>query len=351
MTAEGSPPKNDAQLEQRAAADRRHAFEASAWLAAIVENTDDAILSKTLDGIIMTWNRGAERLFGYMAEEAIGQPITFVIPEERHHEEEGILRRLRAGERIDHFETVRQRKDGELIEVSLTVSPVRNEAGEILGASKIARDITTQKRTAAQQSILLREMHHRIKNLFTMAAALISLSAKASASTADLAADLSARMQALARAHSLTLPDLNNDPGAENETTFIALLKAILAPHEHDIGSRISVSGKDFPISGNALTSAALLLHELATNAAKYGALSTAEGKLSISLDVIDDRLQMIWEEHGSSAEGEGKHEGFGSTLERASVQGLRGQLSRNWQPDGLSLTLEIPLQQLRPQT
>ncbi len=351
MTEESGPPKNDAQLEQRAAADRRYAFEASAWLAAIVENSDDAILSKTLDGIIMTWNRGAERLFGYTAEEAIGQPITLVIPQDRHYEEEGILRRLRAGERIDHFETVRQRKDGELIEVSLTVSPVRNEAGEILGASKIARDITTQKRTAAQQSILLREMHHRIKNLFTMAAALISLSAKASASTADLAADLSARMQALARAHSLTLPDLNNDPGAEAETTVVALLKAILAPHEHEIGSRISVSGTDVPISGNALTSAALLLHELATNAAKYGALSTAEGKLSISLDVIDDRLQMVWEEHGSSAGGEGKHEGFGSTLERASVQGLRGQLSRNWQPDGLSLTLEIPLQQLRPQT
>ncbi|WP_427142072.1 PAS domain-containing protein [Shinella sp. G-2] len=92
----------------------------------------------------------------YTAAEAIGKPITLVIPEDRHHEEDGILRRLRAGERIDHFETVRRRKDGGLIEVPLTVSPVRNEAGQILGASKIARDITAQKRAAAQQSIMIR---------------------------------------------------------------------------------------------------------------------------------------------------------------------------------------------------
>jgi PAS domain S-box-containing protein len=347
MTENTTPSENDSDVDPRTAHDRRRASEASAWLAAIVENSDDAILSKTLDGIITTWNRGAERLFGYTAAEAIGKPITLVIPEDRHHEEDGILRRLRAGERIDHFETVRRRKDGELIEVSLTVSPVRNEAGEILGASKIARDITAQKRAAAQQSIMLREMHHRIKNLFTMATALISLSAKASTSTSDLATDLSARMQALARAHSLTLPDLNNDPGTETETTFTALLRAILAPHEHDVGSRISISGADAPIGGNALTSAALLLHELATNAAKYGALSTTEGRLEIRLDVSGDRLHMTWDERGIALAGEANHEGFGSTLERASLQGLRGELSRNWHADGLSLSLIMPLQQL----
>lgn len=349
MTEETTPGIDDIKRVQRAAEDRRHASEAGAWLAAIVENSDDAILSKTLDGIIMTWNRGAERLFGYTAAEAVGKHITLVIPEERYHEEDEILRRLRAGERIDHFETVRRRKDGAFVEVSLTVSPVRNEAGEILGASKIARDITAQKRAAAQQSILLREMHHRIKNLFTMATALISLSAKASTSPAALASDLSARMQALARAHSLTLPDLANDPGAETATTFVSLLRAILAPHEHEIGSRISLSGADVPISGNALTSAALLLHELATNAAKYGALSTADGQLTIALDAKGDRLKMVWDEHGVSLSDNRKHEGFGSTLERASLQGLRGQLSRNWHDDGLYLTLEIPLQQLVP--
>ena len=331
--------------------DRWRGLDASAWLAAIVQNSDDAILSKTLDGIITTWNRGAERLFGYSAAEAIGKPVLLVIPEDRHHEEDEILRRLRAGERVDHFETVRRRKDGELIEVSLTVSPVCNEAGEILGASKIARDITAQKRAAAQQSIMLREMHHRIKNLFSMATALISLSAKASTSTSDLAADLSARMQALARAHSLTLPDFNSDRGTETDTTFTALLRAILAPHELQFRSRISISGADAPIGGNALTSAALLLHELATNAAKYGALSTTEGRLEIRLTVSDDRLQMRWDERGIALAGEARHEGFGTTLERASLQGLHGELSRNWHDNGLSLTLAVPLQQLLRRT
>ena len=115
-------------------------------LAAIVESSDDAIVSKTLDGIITSWNRGAEKLFGYSAEEAIGQHITLIIPAERHAEEDDILARLRRGEKIDHFETVRQTKDGRRLEISLTVSPIRDSQGQIIGASKVARDITERKR-------------------------------------------------------------------------------------------------------------------------------------------------------------------------------------------------------------
>lgn len=119
---------------------------AAAHLAAIVDSSDDAIVSKNLQGIIQTWNRGAERIFGYTAQEAVGQSITMIIPSERRHEEDEILRRLRAGERIDHFETVRVRKDGTLLDISLTISPVRDRQGRIIGASKIARDITERKR-------------------------------------------------------------------------------------------------------------------------------------------------------------------------------------------------------------
>ena len=116
------------------------------WLASIVGSSDDAIVSKNLDGIITSWNRGAERVFGYSAEEAIGQPITLVIPKDRRDEERTILTRIRRGEHIDHFETVRQRKDGGLISVSLTISPVKSANGEIVGASKIARDISEPHR-------------------------------------------------------------------------------------------------------------------------------------------------------------------------------------------------------------
>jgi PAS domain S-box-containing protein len=142
-------------------AERERDMQALALLAAIVASSDDAIVSTTLAGRILTWNAGAERLFGYSAAEAIGQPITLLIPEERHDEEPALLGRIRRGERIEHFETVRVAKDGRRIAVSLTVSPVRDANGEIIAASKIARDITQRKEAEAA----LREADRR-KNEF-----------------------------------------------------------------------------------------------------------------------------------------------------------------------------------------
>ena len=115
-------------------------------LAAIVASSDDAIVSKTLEGIITSWNMGAERIFGFTAEEMIGQPLIKIIPPDRHHEETAILQRIRSGDRVDHFETVRQKKNGTLIDISVTISPMRDSTGRIVGASKVARDITEQKR-------------------------------------------------------------------------------------------------------------------------------------------------------------------------------------------------------------
>jgi PAS domain S-box-containing protein len=136
----------------------RKAEEARLRLAAIVESSDDAIVSKDLNGIITSWNQGAERLFGYTAEEAIGKPVTMLIPQERIDEEPCILERIRRGERIDHYETVRQRKDGSSVEISLTVSPIKNDAGTIIGASKIARDITARKQVEADLRQLTDEL-------------------------------------------------------------------------------------------------------------------------------------------------------------------------------------------------
>jgi PAS domain S-box-containing protein len=130
-------------------------------LAAIVDNSHDAIVSKNLDGIIQTWNRGAERTFGYTAEEVVGKPVTILMPPERINEEPGILARLRAGERIDHYQTVRRHKDGTLLDISLTVSPIRDKTGRIIAASKIARDITAQKR--AEEA--LRDSERRLQEL------------------------------------------------------------------------------------------------------------------------------------------------------------------------------------------
>ena len=135
----------DVTERRRAEVRLRHA-------AAIVENSDDAIISKDLDGIIQSWNPGARRLYGYTAEEAVGQPVTMLIPDDRPDEEPFILSRIRVGEPVDHYETVRRRKDGTLLNVSLTVSPVRDAEGRVVGASKIARDITARKRAEAELS-------------------------------------------------------------------------------------------------------------------------------------------------------------------------------------------------------
>jgi PAS domain S-box-containing protein len=140
--------------------DRKQAEEIRILLAAVVASSDDAIISKTLDGIITSWNRGAQRMFGYAPDEVIGQPVTLLIPLDHLDEEAGILQRLRRGERIEHYETVRRRKDGTLLNVSLSVSPVRDVNGTIVGASKIARDVTHQRR--AEQAMRASEVRFRL---------------------------------------------------------------------------------------------------------------------------------------------------------------------------------------------
>jgi PAS domain S-box-containing protein len=162
-----SKPTNPAILRSKVAGfvqlyqERRNLEAINRTLAAVVEFSDDAIISKDLDGIIATFNHGAERLFGYKAEEVIGKPVTILFPPDRQHEEPEILARIRRGERIDHYETVRLRKDGTLIDISLTVSPIKDDRGRIIGASKIARDITERKLTEAK----LRDKDRQLEEL------------------------------------------------------------------------------------------------------------------------------------------------------------------------------------------
>jgi PAS domain S-box-containing protein len=317
-------------------------------IAAIVESSDDAILSKNLDGIIASWNSGAERLFGYTADEVIGKPVTMLIPLERHDEEPAILARIRAGERVDHYETIRQRKDGSFVDISLTISPVRDPDGRIIGASKIARDIGERRRAEEQQRMLLREMDHRVKNLFALASGVVALSARSANSPTELASALRERLSALARAHALTLPVVTEDGHrVEQSTTLHALIQTILAPYDGqtvDGNPRVSISGTDIPVAGSALTSLALLLHEFATNAAKYGALSTATGHIDIDSYEDVDQFVLTWvERNGPPVEHRADAEGFGTKIARSTVEGqLGGEIIRDWDPDGLRIRLSI---------
>jgi PAS domain S-box-containing protein len=154
--AHAYPSKTGLSVYLRDITERRGAERTNSFLAAIVESSEDAIISKDLNGIINSWNKGAERIFGYTAEEAIGQPATLLIPPDRFDEEPAILEKLRQGRRIDHYETVRRRKDGTLLDISLTISPIKNEEGKIVGGSKIARDISERRRGEKQISFQAR---------------------------------------------------------------------------------------------------------------------------------------------------------------------------------------------------
>jgi PAS domain S-box-containing protein len=334
--------------------ERKRAGPVTRRLAAIVESSEDAIVSADLDDIIRTWNPGAERLFGYMAEEVIGKPITFYIPIDRHDEESDILARIQRGECIDSYETVRQHKDGSWVGVSVAASPIKNAEGRIIGVSKILRDISERRRAQEQQNLLLREMSHRVTNLFAVASGLVTLSARSAQTPADMAEAVRERLGALARAHGLTRPGLIDGDGKPcQDTTLHALVQTIFAPYVdperiNDHGFYI-ITGPCLPIGGNAVTSIALVLHELATNAVKYGALSSPGGYIHIDWSVKKDELLLTWKEHGGpSLAGPAEHEGFGSSLVRRLVTGqFGGQLSYDWKPKGLIIRLSVPVERL----
>lgn len=324
----------------------QYGHDAAAFLAAIVESSDDAIVSKSLNGVVTTWNSGAERLFGYTADEAIGKQITIVIPPDRLDEEPAILARIQAGERVDHFETIRRRKDGSLIDISLTISPIRDGNGKIIGASKIARDISERKRAAEHRELLLREMHHRVKNLFAITGSIITLAARTAKTTTDLAAGMKDRLMALSRAHEMTLPSLNGEAATgAPRTTLFQLLSNILAPYERDGTNRWQLIGDDIDVNGNQITNLALLFHEFATNAAKYGALSVEEGKLDIAATMKGEILEIVWLESSSPRQvaPETRSIGFGSRLEQIISQSLGVDISREWMPNGLLIRLSVP--------
>jgi PAS domain S-box-containing protein len=340
---------SELEIEQR----RRAELDARR-LAAIVESSDDAIVAKDLDGVITSWNQGAERLFGYTSDEVVGKPVTILIPADRHNEEEpALLARIRRGERIDHYETVRRRKDGSLVEISLTVSPIKSSDGRIVGASKIARDITERRHAQERQQLLLREMDHRVKNLFALVGGVVSFAARSATTPEELASTVGARLAALARAHDLTLSSArgSSEPAARS-TTLHALVATILSPYEDHSPSgsgRVSIVGPDVTLTGGVVTSLALLLHEFATNAAKYGAFSTSSGRVDVECSEDEQQFILTWRERGGPTVTQGEDgEGFGTLLARATVKDqLGGEMVRVWKPEGVTIGLSVPRERL----
>jgi PAS domain S-box-containing protein len=501
-----------AEIEQRRRSERdaRH-------LASIVDSSNDAIVSTDVSDNIVSWNGGAERLFGYSFQEVAGKPVTMLIPTDCQAEEAEILQRIRRGESVEHYETVRRRKDGSRVEVSVVVSPIVGGDGRTIGASRIARDITSRRRVEAMQAahrsvleltvqdepigrvldtlvrtveaqsdgdmlgsillldgfhlrhgagpslpeaynaaidgiaigpsagscgtavytkkpvyvsdiaidplwidfrelalyhglracwstpivssvgevlgtfamyyrdvrtpstpdlelvtfvtqsasliierrraqegqvLLLKEMDHRIKNLFAVAGGIVTLSARGATSTQEMANKVRERLGALSRAHNLVRPAIDsNGSQSVRDVTLRTLVETVISPYlesDPDQG-RIVINGSELVIGADAATSIALVLHELATNAAKYGALSLPRGRVHIGWSAENGELSLRWQEYGGPhLSGTPTSEGFGSLLARQSIEGqLGGKISRNWRSDGLIVDLVAPLERL----
>jgi PAS domain S-box-containing protein len=315
---------------------------ASGWLAAIVESSDDAIISNTLDGIITSWNPAAQRLFGYCPEEVIGRPISILAPPDRENEMPANLQRIRRGEKVDRYETVRRRKDGSLVDISLTVSPIRDEAGRIVGASKIARDITARRRAEERQQLLSAELSHRVKNLFAVVQVLAERSASKAMSAAECIQAFRGRLQALNVAHNALIAE------NWNWASLASLVQTALEPYLGE-GDRIRLHIQDLRLNPEFALTLALGLNELATNAVKYGALASPGGRITLTAHVeaggSGDEFRLLWQEDGGPSVAAPARAGFGTAmLSQAIEYQHHGKVELDWRKEGLICRLTLPI-------
>jgi PAS domain S-box-containing protein len=324
---------------------RKMAEATNTRLAAIVESSDDAILTNDVDGIITSWNGAAQRIFGYAAEEIIGKPITLLMPADRQDEEASILERVKRGERIQPYDTVRQRKGGALVDIFVTISALKDAGGNIYGASKIARDITDRKQAEEAQRLLAHEVDHRSKNLLTLVQAAVHFS---EADTPDaIKAAIEGRIQALANVHTLL---------AQSHWAGVNLRSIVmdeLFPYCPLGNSRAEADGPDLLLKPQLAQLIAMVLHELTTNAVKYGALSVSAGRLRVQWShAANGNLGIRWTERGGPLVRSPARRGFGSRmLDRAIRTQLNGDLRFNWQPEGLVCEIEVPYEAAAPST
>jgi PAS domain S-box-containing protein len=318
----------------------------ASFLASLVQSSDDAIISKNLNGIITSWNRGAERLFGYAADEAVGKPVTMLIPPERQNEEVAILDRIKAGASVDHYETVRRRKDGTAVEISLTVSPIRSAEGSIIGASKIARDISERKRAQGHQHFLIRELQHRTQNLFSVIQFVVDRSLVEPRSLANAKEILKGRLQSLAHAHSI-LAD-----AAQEGLALTEVMRRVLA----GFSDQVSFAGCDLAVNIPAGQQFALTVHELATNAVKYRALSVPAGHVSIACNIErgsndHSTFSFLWKESGGPPVVLPSRKGFGTTILLDAAKQFGRHVALNYEPDGLRYEVRFPLSMIEART
>ena len=326
---------------------------AEARLAAIVDSSFDAIISKDLNSVITSWNGAAQRMFGYTVEEAVGRSVLMLIPDHLRDEEADIIGRVRNGEMVASYETIRRRKDGGIIAVSLTVSPIRNGSGEIMGASKIARDITATKESERRIRLLLREVNHRVKNQFAVILSMIRETSKRSTEPREFEDLIRSRIMALSRSHDL----LVNSEWAG--ASLFDLIQEQLKPFGHE--GQVSLSGPLLTLQPNAVQNLGMAFHELGTNSSKYGALAGNAGRLEITWQIATGisgkrEINLVWDEtmpvrageRPGGRQDESTRKGFGTVvLQRVTPQSLNGSAVVERSPGHVSWSLTAPLESI----
>jgi PAS domain S-box-containing protein len=303
---------------------------------AIVNSSVDAVYSLTPDGIITTWNKAAERLYGYTPEEIIGRKVHMLFPSEGEESERSLQHVLRAEQA--QLETLQIDKCGSPVEVAISVASFE-EAGVPRGISVIARDITERNRARDHIRLLLNESTHRTKNLLAVVQAIASQTARSADSLDQFHDRFAARLHSMALSHDLLVSE------GWKRVRLSDLVRVQL--EAFDPGGRVTAQGPDLYLAADTAQHVGLALHELATNAAKYGALSTAEGAVALSWEIAGNApgaLRLSWRERNGPPVTRPSRVGFGSTLiEKAIEHALEAKVVTEYAPQGFSWTIEIP--------
>lgn len=316
--------------------------ERNAQLATIVSTSPDAIISLSKTGTVLSWNPGAEQIFGYAADEIIGRSERILFPDDAEEEFEDKYRHLRHGEHVAR-DAVRRRKDGTLIDVAINAAPMRRPDGEIVGFSAVMNDISHRKRAEKHLRIVMRELSHRTKNLLAVIMAMVRQTARSSNDVAVLQSELIQRLQSLSASHDLLVAQ--DWAGAPVE----GLIQAVLQPFIGNESTALECDGPSVVVNAVAAQNLGLALHELATNAAKYGALSETSGKVRVvwSIEQGEDgtpALSLLWTEQSGPPVEPPEIKGFGHVvIERVVEQALNAKVSYEFPRDGVRWSISIP--------
>jgi PAS domain S-box-containing protein len=298
-------------------------------LAAIVESSFDAIISKDLFGTIVSWNKAAERMFGFPESEAVGKPIYLIIPDDKRDEEADILRRLKLGERIEPFQTTRRHRDGRMVPISITISPIKGRAGQLVGASSIARDISETRESDRRLRLLMREINHRVKNQYAVVLAVIRQTAIRSRSIEDFEKRVRERIMALSHSHDLL-----------SQVDWAGVSLADLVAHQlkpFEALQPVQIIGPEIVLDANAVLNLGMAFHELIMNAMRFGVEDV--GGISITWRMTSeegvDMFELIWSEQAVAyADLLAQEEGYGAlVLSKLVPTALSGQAT--WSFDG----------------